>query len=177
MSPVDINKAIYWYQTDFFRLDSSSNQRLKVGLPLHSAPQPLLEASVMTTFLLCAVSKICPALARGGPSNGPGLIHRSKSTLCCGQGQSKREDLLLIRHPLEWESQELSVMGGYLDMKVSVFGSSCWHLWFPTRMSNLDSSDQRTLFYFETVHFKWALAHRTRLRFWTMFTYGFLFAW
>ncbi len=27
------------------------------------------------------------------------------------------------------------------------------------------------------VHFKWALAHRTRRRFWTMFTYGFLFAW
>ncbi len=49
--------------------------------------------------------------------------------------------------------------------------------WFPTRMSNLDSSDHRTLFHFETVHFKWALAHRTRRRFWTMFTYGFLFAW
>ncbi len=27
------------------------------------------------------------------------------------------------------------------------------------------------------VHFKSALAHRTRQRFWTMFTYGFLFAW
>ncbi len=49
--------------------------------------------------------------------------------------------------------------------------------WFPTRMSNLDSSDHRTLFHFETVHLKWALAHRTRRRFWTMFTYGFLFAW
>ncbi len=48
---------------------------------------------------------------------------------------------------------------------------------FPTRMSNLDSSDHRTLFHFETVHFKWALAHRTRGRFWTMFTYGFLYAW
>ncbi len=35
-----------------------------------------------------------------------------------------------------------------------------------------------TLFeHFERVHFKWALAHRTRRRFWTMFTYGFLFAW
>ncbi len=44
-------------------------------------------------------------------------------------------------------------------------------------MSNLDSSDHRTLFHFETVHFKWALAHRTRRHFWTMFTYGFLFAW
>ncbi len=51
------------------------------------------------------------------------------------------------------------------------------HPWFPTIMSNLDSSDHRTLFHFETVHFKWALAHRTRQRFWTMFTYGFLFAW
>ncbi len=30
--------------------------------------------------------------------------------------------------------------------------------WFPTRMSNLDSSDHRTLFHFETVHFKWASA-------------------
>ncbi len=49
--------------------------------------------------------------------------------------------------------------------------------WFPTRMSNLDSSDHRTLFHFETVHFKWALAHRTRRRFWTMLTYGFLFPW
>ncbi len=47
--------------------------------------------------------------------------------------------------------------------------------WFPTRMSNLDSSNHRTLFHFETVHFKWALAHRTRRRFWTMFTNGFLF--
>ncbi len=27
------------------------------------------------------------------------------------------------------------------------------------------------------VHSKWASAHRTRWRFWTMFTYGFLFAW
>ncbi len=52
-----------------------------------------------------------------------------------------------------------------------------WLLWFPTRMSNLDSSDHRTPFHFETVHFKWALAHRTRPCFWIMFTYGFLFAW
>ncbi len=47
--------------------------------------------------------------------------------------------------------------------------------WFPTRMSNLDSSNHRTLFHFETVHFKWALVHRTQWRFWTMFTFGFLF--
>ncbi len=33
--------------------------------------------------------------------------------------------------------------------------------WFPTRMSNLDSSDHRTLFHFETVQFKLALAHST----------------
>ncbi len=49
--------------------------------------------------------------------------------------------------------------------------------WFPTRMSNLDLSDHRTLFLFETIHFKWALAHRTQWHFWTMFTFGFLFAW
>ncbi len=49
--------------------------------------------------------------------------------------------------------------------------------WFPTIMSKFDLSDQRTLFHFETVHFKWALAHRTRWYFWTMFTYGFLVAW
>ncbi len=49
--------------------------------------------------------------------------------------------------------------------------------WFPTRMSNFDSSDHRTLFNFETVHFKWAFAHRTRRHFWTMFTYGFHSAW
>ncbi len=46
------------------RSDSSSDQRQKVGLPLHSAPQPLLEASVMTTFLLCAVSKITPCFSQ-----------------------------------------------------------------------------------------------------------------
>ncbi len=45
-------------------------------------------------------------------------------------------------------------------------------LWFPTRMSNLDLFDHKTLFHFETVHFKWAFAHRTWQRFWTMFTYG-----
>ncbi len=48
------------------------------------------------------------------------------------------------------------------------------YLWFPTRMSNFDSSDHRTLSHFETVQY---LAHRTQQRFWTMFTYGFLFAW
>ncbi len=30
--------------------------------------------------------------------------------------------------------------------------------WFPIRMSSFDSSDHKTLFHFETVHFKWALA-------------------
>ncbi len=44
-------------------------------------------------------------------------------------------------------------------------------------MSNLYLSDHRTLFHFETFHFKWALAYRTRWPFWTMLTYGFLFAW
>ncbi len=46
------------------RPDSSSDQRPKVGLPSHSTPQPLLEASVMTTFLLCAVSKITPCFSQ-----------------------------------------------------------------------------------------------------------------
>ncbi len=40
------------------------------------------------------------------------------------------------------------------------------HPWFPTRMSNVDSSDHITLFDFET-----------RRRFWTIFTCGFCFAW
>ncbi len=44
-------------------------------------------------------------------------------------------------------------------------------------MSNLDTSVHRTFFHFETVHFKWGLAHRTRRCFWTMFTNGFLLAW
>ncbi len=42
------------------------------------------------------------------------------------------------------------------------------HPWFTTRMSNLDSSDHRTLFH---------LAHRPWRRFWTMFAYGFFFPW
>ncbi len=42
-------------------------------------------------------------------------------------------------------------------------------------MSHLDSFDYRTLVHFETVHFKWALSHRTWRRFWTMITYGFFF--
>ncbi len=50
------------------------------------------------------------------------------------------------------------------------------HPWFPTRMSHLDSSEHWTHIHFETVHFKCALAHRTLQHFWTMFTYGFLFA-
>ncbi len=49
--------------------------------------------------------------------------------------------------------------------------------WFSTRMLHLDSWDHRELSHFETIHFKWAVAHRTRRRFWTMFTYGFHFAW
>ncbi len=48
------------------RVDSSSAHRSKVGLPLHSAPQPLLEASVVTTFLLCAVSRVTPCFSQRG---------------------------------------------------------------------------------------------------------------
>ncbi len=46
---------------------------------------------------------------------------------------------------------------------------------FSKRTSNFDSSDHRTVFHFATVHFKWALAQRKRLRFWIMFRYGFFF--
>ncbi len=44
--------------------DSSSDHRVKVGLPSHSAPQPLLEVSVMITFLLCSVSRITPRFSQ-----------------------------------------------------------------------------------------------------------------
>ncbi len=37
------------------------------------------------------------------------------------EGQPKRQDLVLISHPFECESQESSVMGGSLDVKVCVF--------------------------------------------------------
>ncbi len=45
------------------RPDSSSYQRLKVGFP---SPQPLLEAYVVTTFLLCAVSRVTPHFSQKG---------------------------------------------------------------------------------------------------------------
>ncbi len=48
------------------RPDSSLDHRPKVGLPSHSAPQPLLEASVVTTFLLCTVSRITPCFSQKG---------------------------------------------------------------------------------------------------------------
>ncbi len=48
------------------RPDSSSDQRLKVGLSSHNAPQPLLEVSVVTTFLLCAMSRITPRFSQKG---------------------------------------------------------------------------------------------------------------
>ncbi len=44
----------------------SSDHKPKVGLPSHSAPQPLLEASVVTTFLLCAVSRVTPCFNQRG---------------------------------------------------------------------------------------------------------------
>ncbi len=37
------------------------------------------------------------------------------------QGQPQQQDLVLISHPFDCESQESSVMGGYLDVKVYVF--------------------------------------------------------
>ncbi len=48
-------------------LDHAQDHRTKVGLPSHSTlPKPLLEASVMTTFLLCAVSRIMPCFSQKG---------------------------------------------------------------------------------------------------------------
>ncbi len=49
-----------------FKPNSSSDHRPKVGLPSHSVPQPLLEASVVTTFLLCPVSRITPRFSQKG---------------------------------------------------------------------------------------------------------------
>ncbi len=46
------------------RTDSFLDQRPKVSLSSHSAPQPLLEASVVTTFLLWAMSKITPCFSQ-----------------------------------------------------------------------------------------------------------------
>ncbi len=60
------------------RSDSSSDHRPKVGLPSHSAPQPLLEASVLTTFLLCSVSRITPCFS-GGVRNAKPRMEPSAS--------------------------------------------------------------------------------------------------
>ncbi len=46
------------------RPDSYLDQRPKVGLTSHSTPQPLLEASVVTTFLLCTVSRVRPCFSQ-----------------------------------------------------------------------------------------------------------------
>ncbi len=48
------------------RVDSSSDHSPKVGLPSHSAPRPLLKASVVKTFLLCAVSRVMPHFSQRG---------------------------------------------------------------------------------------------------------------
>ncbi len=47
---------------------------------------------------------------------GESRIHASCESTG-SQGQPKRQDLVLISHPFECESQESSVMGGYLDVK------------------------------------------------------------
>ncbi len=78
--------------------DSSSDQRPKVSLPSHSAPQPLLKESVVTNFLLCAVSKITPCFSQG----------RSFWVWCCvkktvarGRGQSQSPITLPCPKPPE----------------------------------------------------------------------------
>ncbi len=70
-----------WHTASIFRQlmcrpDSSSDQRPKVGLSSHSAPQPFLEAlSWQPSFCVpCLRSRL--ALARGGPSNGPWATSR-----------------------------------------------------------------------------------------------------
>lgn len=45
------------------------------------------------------------------------------------------------------------------------------------RILDLDSPDHRTVFYFGSIIFKWALVQRRWQHFWIMFTYGFVFAW
>ncbi len=54
------------------------------------------------------------------PQRGESRIHASCKS-AGSQGQPKRQDLVLICHPFECESQESSAMGGYLDVKVCVF--------------------------------------------------------
>ncbi len=66
------------------RPDSFSDQRQKVGLPLHSAPRLLLEASVVTTFFMCDVSKVMPCF-----SQKRSVIHRPESPLSDGIRDAK----------------------------------------------------------------------------------------
>ncbi len=51
------------------------------------------------------------------PSGLIHAIHKSAGS----QGQPKGKDRVLISHSFEGESQEPPVVGGYLDVKVSIF--------------------------------------------------------
>ncbi len=51
---------------------------------------------------------------------GKSRIHALRKS-AGSQGQPKGEDRVLISHSLEGESQEPPVVGGYLDVKLSVF--------------------------------------------------------
>ncbi len=51
---------------------------------------------------------------------GKSRIHAFRKSVG-SQGQPKGKDRVLISHSLEGESQEPPVVGGYLDVKLSVF--------------------------------------------------------
>ncbi len=108
--------------------------------------------------------------------------HRLEGSICCSKTfiylsafiVPSKTCKLPIPYALTPYHQSCWLLNWRLITASLLFSPEDTRPWFPTRMSNLDSSDHRTLFHFETVHFKWALAHRTRRHFWTMFTNGFL---
>ncbi len=73
-----------WHNASIFRQlmcrpDCSSDQRPKVSLTLHSTPQPLLEVSAVTTFLLCAVSRVTPCFSQKGSLQENGRARGAES--------------------------------------------------------------------------------------------------
>ncbi len=119
------------------RVDSSLDHRPKVGLPSHSAPQPLLEASVVTTFLLCAVSRFT------GSSNGSGLIHRPESLL---RGYTVTPSKLLLEPSVSLDQNEPVVeVVEYADSHLSQRGESRIHASCKSAGAR-DSPNGRTLY-------------------------------
>ncbi len=97
--------------------------------------------------------------------------------ITCWKVKSSHLYLYSAFNNTNWSIEEEYWLETNTRRSLSSLAQRTQHPLFPTRMSHLDSSGHRTLFHLETIHFKWALAHRTRRRFWFMFTYGFLFAW